>query len=154
MDNSFIQRGGWWVVGQSLFIIAVLLCGWLGRDEMPGRIWLICGTVCLTFSSIVGIAGVASLGRNLTPLPRPLKNTKLVQNGIYRFMRHPLYTAVMTASVGWSLLRASWLALAFAFGLAAFLDAKARREESWLRHQFLEYQEYEKRVRKFMPWIY
>lgn len=154
MENSFFQRGGWWVVGQSLFIIGVLVCGSVCRDAKPGRIWFICGVLCLTFATMVGIAGLASLGRNLTPLPKPSEKTKLVQHGIYRWLRHPLYTAVMTASVGWSLLRQSWPAFAFSLGLAAFLDAKARREELWLRHQFVEYQEYEKRVRRFIPWIY
>jgi protein-S-isoprenylcysteine O-methyltransferase Ste14 len=38
--------------------------------------------------------------------------------------------------------------------LALFFDAKARREERWLRQRFSEYARYEARVRRFLPWVY
>jgi protein-S-isoprenylcysteine O-methyltransferase Ste14 len=69
-------------------------------------------------------------------------------------MRHPLYTAVFCASAGWSLVWRSWPALAVSLLLALFFDAKARHEECWLRQQFPDYAGYERRVRRFIPWIY
>ncbi len=78
----------------------------------------------------------------------------LVQHGIYARLRHPLYTAVFCAVLGWSLVWQSWPALAFSLALGVFFDAKARREESWLREKFPEYPDYERRVRRFIPWIY
>ncbi len=39
-------------------------------------------------------------------------------------------------------------------GLAPLLDARAQREERWLRQQFPEYAAYQQRVRRFIPWIY
>jgi protein-S-isoprenylcysteine O-methyltransferase Ste14 len=41
-----------------------------------------------------------------------------------------------------------------ALALGPLLDAKARREERWLRRQFPDYARYEQRVRRYMPWIY
>ena len=41
-----------------------------------------------------------------------------------------------------------------ALGLMPFFDAKARREEKWLREKFSEYGEYESRVKRFIPRIY
>jgi protein-S-isoprenylcysteine O-methyltransferase Ste14 len=38
--------------------------------------------------------------------------------------------------------------------LALFLDAKARREERWLRRQFPDYADYELKVRRFIPGVY
>jgi protein-S-isoprenylcysteine O-methyltransferase Ste14 len=38
--------------------------------------------------------------------------------------------------------------------LAPLFDAKARREERWLRQKFPEYAGYERRVWRFVPWIY
>jgi protein-S-isoprenylcysteine O-methyltransferase Ste14 len=69
-------------------------------------------------------------------------------------MRHPLYTAVIWAAMGWSLIWQSWPALATSLALAAFFDAKARHEERWLRQKFPDYADYERRVRRFIPWIY
>ena len=37
---------------------------------------------------------------------------------------------------------------------AGFLDAKARREERWLRVQFPAYAEYAAKVRRLIPWLY
>jgi protein-S-isoprenylcysteine O-methyltransferase Ste14 len=69
-------------------------------------------------------------------------------------MRHPLYMAVICAALGWSLIWQSWPALATSLALAAFFDTKARHEERWLRQQFPDYADYERRVRRFIPWIY
>lgn len=65
-----------------------------------------------------------------------------------------LYTALICAAVGWSLVRSSWPAFAVSLALALFFDAKARHEERWLRQQFPDYTRYEQRVQRFIPWIY
>jgi hypothetical protein len=44
--------------------------------------------------------------------------------------------------------------VAISFVLGVFFDAKARHEERWLRQQFPAYAGYERRVRRFIPWIY
>jgi protein-S-isoprenylcysteine O-methyltransferase Ste14 len=90
----------------------------------------------------------------LTPFPKPSEGAKLVQHGIYRLMRHPLYVAVICTAVGWSLFRFSWPAFAVSLTLAIFFDAKARHEERWLRQRFPDYLGYEQRVRRFIPWVY
>ena len=105
-------------------------------------------------ASCCGVAGTVALGRNLNPFPKPSTHTQLVQGGIYGLMRHPLYTGVFCASAGWALVWESWPALLATLALALFFDVKARREERWLRQQFTEYASYEKRVRRFVPFIY
>ncbi len=112
------------------------------------------GLVLLGTSGLCGIAGMAALGRKLTPFPKPTAQAELIQNGIYSLIRHPLYAAVFCAAAGWSLMLESWPALAASLVLAAFFDAKARREERWLRQRFLDYDCYAQRVRRFIPWIY
>ena len=100
------------------------------------------------------IAGVLALGRNLTPFPRPSPKTKLVQRGIYSVLRHPLYTSVVCGAVGCSLLRQSLPGLAVSLVLALFFDAKARREERWLREKFPDYDQYAVKVKRLIPWLY
>lgn len=113
------------------------------------------GGLCLLgASALCGFAGTLALGRKLTPFPKPGAHAELVQHGIYRLIRHPLYTAVFCAAAGWSLVRGSWPALAASLVLAVFFDAKARREERWLREQFPDYDCYAQRVRRFIPGIY
>jgi protein-S-isoprenylcysteine O-methyltransferase Ste14 len=154
MSNRFVQRGGWWVVGQFLLLFAIAILGYTCRGTWKSLSIFICGLAFLAASAICGIAGLMRLGRNLTPFPKPSSGTQLVQHGIYALIRHPLYTSVFCAAVGGSLVRQSWPALAVSLLLGVFFDAKARREEHWLRQQFLEYAGYERRVRRFIPWIY
>ena len=154
VNNGFLQRGGWWVVGQGALMLAVAVLGvaYHGKPNHPGLFWG--GVLLLAASAACGLAGFAVLGRNLTPFPRPHAKTELVQSGIYRLVRHPLYVAVTGASVGWALVWHSWPALAAALILAPFFDAKARREELWLRQQFPGYADYDRKVRRFIPYVY
>ncbi len=102
----------------------------------------------------VALVGALGLGRNLTPFPKPAEQARLVQNGIYSLIRHPLYTSVISVSIAWALLWQSWLALLVALALIPFFHSKARHEERWLRERFPEYADYARRVRRFIPWLY
>jgi protein-S-isoprenylcysteine O-methyltransferase Ste14 len=154
MSNHFVQRGGWWVVGQFLLLLAVAILGITDHATSKSLPVFICGLIFLAASGICGISGALALGRNLTPFPKPSNKTQLVQHGIYALIRHPLYTSVFCAATGWSLVWQSWPALTASLMLCVFFDAKARHEEHWLRQQFPDYVDFEQRVRRFIPWIY
>jgi protein-S-isoprenylcysteine O-methyltransferase Ste14 len=154
MSNGFVQRGGWWVVGQFMLLLAIAIFGITCRAESKTLLLFICGLVFLLVSAICGISATLALGRNLTPFPKPVATAQLVQHGVYVLIRPPLYTAEFCAAVGWSFVWQSWPALAVSLTLAIFFDAKARHEEHWLRQQFPEYAGYERRVRRFISWLY
>jgi protein-S-isoprenylcysteine O-methyltransferase Ste14 len=154
MSNRFLQRGGGWVIGQFLLVLAVAVLCFTRHAAEKSLPLFAGGVVLLVISTVLGIAGFLALGRNLTPFPKPSANARFVQRGIYGLIRHPLYTSILSAAFGWSLLRQSWPALVVSAGLAVFLDAKARREERWLRRRFPDYADYERRVRRFIPWTY
>ena len=154
MSGHFLERGGLWVLGQNTLLCVVIAGGILCRNQWHSFPLTLCGAFLLLIAAGCGLAGAISLGRNLTPFPKPSASTKFVQTGIYRLMRHPLYTAVFCGSVGWALVWRSWPGLLAALALGPLLDTKARREERWLRQRFLEYSGYQQRVRRFVPWIY
>lgn len=154
MSDSFVQRGGWWLVGQLLLLLANAILGVMDHAASKRPVVFIGGLVLLTASAVCGIAGLLAMGRNLTPFPKPLATARFVRQGIYGLIRHPLYTSVFCGALGWSLAWQSWPALIVAVGIGIFLDAKARREECWLRERFSDYASYERQVRRFIPWIY
>ena len=154
MSGNFLERGGFWVLGQSVLLCVVVAGGVFYRNQWHSLALTYVGAFLLLIAAGCGLAGAASLGRNLTPFPKPSAGSRLVQTGIYGLMRHPLYTAVFCGSAGWALVRESWPALIAALALAPLLDAKARREERWLRQRYADYERYEQRVRRFIPWIY
>jgi protein-S-isoprenylcysteine O-methyltransferase Ste14 len=108
----------------------------------------------LASGAAAGIAGTLVLGRNRTPFPKPRSDSRLVQTGVYSLVRHPLYASLIALSFGWVCLWASGLGAVLAVVQAILLDAKARREERWLRQQFSDYVAYAAKVRRLIPWVY
>jgi protein-S-isoprenylcysteine O-methyltransferase Ste14 len=100
------------------------------------------------------LAGLFSLGSNLTAVPRPKEDANMVEHGAYRWVRHPIYSGIILGAFGLSLLRGGWLGLLYALILFIFFDLKTRREEDWLREKYDGYAAYQKRVCKLIPFLY
>ncbi len=163
MDNtkpaspeSFAARGGAWVIAQFALLLLILIAGpafgigW-AKTSSACR-WT--GILFIAAGAWFGLAGVRDLGGNRTPFPRPLADGYLVQTGIYRWVRHPLYAALIWLGFGWSLIFGSMTGAAIAIVQAVFLDAKARREERWLGEKFGGYAAWSKEVKRFIPGVY
>lgn len=127
---------------------------------MSGETWSIPalfqtpGWVLLGIGAALSIWSATNLGRSLTPLPRPLPDGRLVTEGAYRFVRHPIYLGVLLCAFGFALATMSPLRLVLAAILFVFFDMKSRREEKWLEEKYPGYASYKKRVKKLLPWIY
>lgn len=84
-------------------------------------------------------------------LPEPAVGGALIERGPYRFVRHPMYAAVLLGGAGAALLHGDarhWLALV---ALAAVLALKIRREERLLLAAYPGYADYRRRVRALLP---
>lgn len=148
------SRGAGWVWVQSAVMLA-----WVGAGPATSGTWhsaigFALGAFLFLLAAAVGLTGVAHLDRNRTPFPRPRPGSRLIQRGIYGWVRHPLYLSVMLAGFSWALLWQSGLTAVLALLQMPFFDAKARLEERWLTAAFPEYLEYRRRVRRFLPGLY
>ncbi len=86
---------------------------------------------------------------NIHPAPRA--GGALVERGPYRWVRHPMYTAVIACGLAFAWAGASlwgWLGVA---ALVAVLAAKARLEERWMLLAHPEYAAYRTRTGRFLP---
>ncbi|MCI0395614.1 MAG: isoprenylcysteine carboxylmethyltransferase family protein [Chloroflexi bacterium] len=153
------SRGEWYVVVQFLLFAVVLL----GPKELPGlprwaepwkTVGLLVGLALGAAGGALGLAGIVSLGKNLTAVPHPKEDATLVQSGAYRLVRHPIYSGLILASLGWAFVNASTVAFLYALVLFVFFDVKSRREEKWLRQKFAGYAAYQQKVRKLIPFVY
>ena len=151
--GNFLARGGAWVVVQLVLMTAVIVLGVMFHGDWSRLPVIVAGAVLFVVGGYFGIAGVTVLGRNRTPYPQPREDSELVQRGIYARVRHPLYTSVMLASLGWALIWQSAAAFGAALVLVPFFHSKARREEHWLREKFPGYVDYARRVPRFIPRI-
>lgn len=97
----------------------------------------------------------SSIGTGITPVSATRKEHKLVTNGIYRYIRHPLYTFGSSMFVAFGMMADSWfIAL---LGVLAFIVMAIRtpKEEANLIEKFGdEYREYMKRTGRFLPRLF
>ncbi|MGB3402503.1 MAG: isoprenylcysteine carboxylmethyltransferase family protein [Microcoleaceae cyanobacterium] len=154
------QRGEWWVIVQGLLLLGLIILPPVPIISFDSaaqfNIYLYDGAaIILGFTALwFMVKGVLDLGRNLTPLPYPKPGGTLITTGIYRIVRHPLYSGLIFAALGWGLFQKSLSHLLGTVILFIFLDLKARQEENWLRQTYPNYAEYSAQVKKIIPWIY
>jgi protein-S-isoprenylcysteine O-methyltransferase Ste14 len=147
------KRGEGWFLLQLLFFALILFAPDVLPLELP--LWLrILGLALIAIGGVFGTGGVIALGRNLTPFPKPIEGGTLVTSGVYRWVRHPIYTGLILGTLGWSMWRANLLGVGLAVLLFIFFDLKSRREERWLMEAYAGYAEYRRRVRKLIPFVY
>ncbi len=152
--SSFFEKGGAWVVAQFVVMAAWMIMTPLGHAVARVPVLWIPAAVLFLVGAVAGVAGTLALGKSRTPFPKPCTNARLVQTGIYALVRHPLYSSLIALSFGWACWWGSGLGAALALVQALLLDAKARREERWLRTRFPEYAAYAAKVRRLIPWLY
>jgi len=165
-------RGEWYVAAQ--FVLFALVAfgprrlpgtaagtagadGTVGSASWPapyGQIASVVGAVLFIVGALLVLAGAARLGMDLSPLPYPRERATLRETGAFRLVRHPMYGGAILVALGWGLWVHGWLTLVYAAALFILFDLKARREERWLNEKFSGYADYQKRVKKLLPFVY
>lgn len=153
------SRGEWYVVVQFLLVVLILVGprswhGWPGWPFPEGRLVSVVGAALLVAGAGLAMAGILKLGPALTPLPSPGAGAVLHDTGVYGVVRHPMYSGVLFAALGWALVREGWLTIGYVAAAWLFIEAKVRREEKWLVERFPAYVHYRRRVRKLIPFVY
>lgn len=113
------------------------------------------GVIGLTvLSAAVALAGVFAFQRARTTIHplQPDRTTALVQSGIYRFSRHPMYLGLLGLLMAWSLWLTAPLALLGPLLFVAWIQRfQIIPEERALAARFgVEFETYRRRVR---TWI-
>ncbi len=150
------ERGGRWLLVQFPLVALAAILARVG-PRLPAPLAPVArplGLGLITAGTTFFVAGLASLGRNLTPFPRPKDESILVRTGPYRVARNPIYAGGILMSLGNALWRGRPLGLLGTAALLLFLDAKASREERWLEQKFPEYAAYRGQTKKLIPGLY
>jgi protein-S-isoprenylcysteine O-methyltransferase Ste14 len=138
------------VAGQFVLIgILVLLPG--RRDwSVPAAL-----TIACSIATILGLAvmviGATGLGRGLTATPLPNAHAQLRTGGLYRFVRHPIYSGLILTMASITVASGSVFRLLTLGVLVVLLTAKARWEETRLASRFKGYADYAARTPRFVP---
>lgn len=140
----------------------VLLLGFLAQPLLPTILpiaadpaplaWA--GTILYTVGLATAIAGRVQLGQQWSDIEAAglLPGHRLVGEGVYRWIRHPIYAGDLTMLLGFELALNSWLALLIC-ALIPVVARQALREERLLSESLPGYADYRRRTRGFVPFV-
>ena len=133
----------------ALGALLVLAAPVLAQPPLQALAWLAVG-----LSGFVGLwALLANRPGNFNIRPTPHAQGTLVAHGPYRWIRHPMYTAVSLLGMACALALGSVLGWLLWLVLSLVLLAKALLEERWMTALHPAYADYRARTRRFIPFI-
>jgi protein-S-isoprenylcysteine O-methyltransferase Ste14 len=156
LEPRYQQRLGTVLVGLQFGLIAgvgVLAAPAFTAGSAPAGAW-----VSALSGGLLGAWALLSHPRgNFNIRPTPRAGGRLVSQGPYRWIRHPMYSAVaLCAAAGaWAASAAwgswGWLLTA---ALMAVLFGKALLEERWMTLQHPDYKAYQAVTKRFIPTLF
>lgn len=102
-----------------------------------------------TIGVAIGLLGISGLRRSLSVFPTPTNTATLVTDGIYKYIRHPMYTGIILVTVAITLYKPSVLGLVLFTSLFIVLIIKSSYEEKLLMKKFVGYKQYKLRTGRF-----
>jgi protein-S-isoprenylcysteine O-methyltransferase Ste14 len=145
-------KGNLLVLGQ--FILLGLLIFVPNSGLNTGAFSYLLSVVSLTslFLGFVILAlSALALGKSLTAHPMPGKNAVLVTDGLYKFVKHPIYSGLILAGFGLMITGGFFPHAIFFVALVLLLNYKASFEEKLLASTYAGYAEYAKKTGRFIP---
>lgn len=110
------------------------------------------GDIAALVGILLMVVAALALGRGLTAAPLPNEHAQLRTGGLYRHVRHPIYTGLLLFAVARSLTQGSaWVASTCVL-LIVLINVKARWEERHLAGRFPDYLAYARHTPRFIPW--
>jgi|WetSurMetagenome_2_1015567.scaffolds.fasta_scaffold80502_2 protein-S-isoprenylcysteine O-methyltransferase Ste14 len=114
------------------------------------------GLVAIVTGIMIRFIAIRTLGRFFTVDVAILKDHKLVNKGIYKYIRHPSYTGSLISFFGMGLSLNNWISLIVIFIPVLISFISRMNIEEKLLHEKLgsEYDEYLKRTKRLLPLVY
>lgn len=101
-----------------------------------------------------GLWAIITMGRHINISPKLKENAPLRTSGPYRFVRHPMYLALMVFCAAYVLNDFSIHTLSLWFALLLVLGIKVHYEERILKARFPDYQNYAQKTKRIIPFIF
>ena len=135
------------VIAQIGLLLGLLLTGPLVPQN---RTWLILTCMGLALGCW---ARISLKTRHLPLFPEPTRETQLATSGPYRWIRHPIYAAVLLITLCLVLEHLTVWRVVLWGALSVDIWFKLNYEEKVLSIRFPEYQAYARRSKRLIPFI-
>lgn len=133
---------------QFVGIIIIAFTGSFFANNILLLILEICGIILAVWALI------SMKFSNLNVYPDIREGAKLVKSGPYRIIRHPMYSSIILAITPLVIDQFTWFRLSVYLIMFVDLIIKLKYEESMLKAQFIDYEEYCKKTFRIIPFIY
>ena len=97
------------------------------------------------------ISSKISLGKNYSPCFDQRTPSSITTDGIYKFVRHPIYSSNILLLIGVLFISGSYLIVVNIILLSLFYIISAYREERYLLNKFSSYRTYSSKTGMFIP---
>lgn len=105
--------------------------------------------------AVLGVAifalALLQLNKNLSPFPTPKSNSELIQTGLYKYIRHPIYTGILLAAFGNGFYINSLFKIMISLLILILFYYKSSYEEERLSNKFSDYKKYIEKSGRFLP---
>jgi len=117
---------------------------------------LFAGTVCLAIGLWLFYRSHADLGTNWSITLEVRENHRLITEGLYRWVRHPMYLSLLVYSVGQALVLPNYVAgPSYGVAMVLLFAARVGPEERMMLEEFgKDYAEYMARTKRLVPGIW
>jgi protein-S-isoprenylcysteine O-methyltransferase Ste14 len=134
-----------------------LLSPWLAFADYELPLWAsAAGVICLVASLWLFWRSHVDLGQNWSVTLEVRAGHQLITEGVYKSMRHPMYSSVWLWGIGQGLVLQNWLAgWSFASAFAVMYFFRIPREEQLMLDHFpKEYPEYMRKTGRIIPRLF
>ena len=144
---------GWVLVGvQALLLILLVLLPKRRSLFAPPDFLDVLGIILMVGGLALVIVSLVSLGAALTPTPVPQESAALRTKGVYSLVRHPVYSGILVAALGFTLAVGSIRQVMMWVALAVFSYATAFWEDRLLAEKHgVAWFDYADHVSSFIP---
>jgi protein-S-isoprenylcysteine O-methyltransferase Ste14 len=117
---------------------------------------LLAGALCLMLGLWLFHASHADLGTNWSITLAVREKHQLVTHGVYGWVRHPMYLALLIYSAGQALVLPNWLAgPSYGVAMALLFALRLRPEERMMLEEFgKDYETYRATTRRLIPGVW
>lgn len=153
--KSIVETGTMTLFLVAFYLILITKIGIVPiYDHNLKNLIILLGTLAIVSGCIMNIMGRFNLGSNWANHIKIYDEHTLVQKGMYKVVRHPLYASIMLMFYGACLVYRNLLCfIAVTFIFIPFMYYRAKQEETLLIQTFPDYNDYKKRTGMFFPKI-